>query len=350
MVVGRGQENMKRLLPFVLIFLLLTLAGTTGLWHQYQHFLQSPLNIEKAGLVVNVAPGASIRSVVAKLESQGATRMDWRWRLLSRLQQVVIKTGEYEVLPGMSPPQLLNLLSSGKVINYRFTIVEGWSVKQLLNALAADNVLQHTLETVEELAGQPGFPAGNPEGWFLPETYVYVRGDSDLQILRRAYTDMSNSLEKTWSSRDDGLPYETAEELLVMASIIEKETSLPSERADIAGVFVRRLLKHWRLETDPTVIYGMGDSYQGNIRRKDLKTDTPYNTYTRHGLPPTPIALPGLASLQAAAHPASGEVMFFVANGQGGHTFSTTLEAHNKAVRQLIKNSRKKTPETSTKG
>jgi UPF0755 protein len=349
MVVGRSQENMKRLLPFALIFLLLTLAGTMGVWRQYQHFLQAPLNIEKSGLIVNVEPGASIRSVVAKLELRGATRMDWRWRLLSRLQKVVIKTGEYDVLPGSSPPQLLKLLASGKVINYRFTIVEGWSVKQLLGALAADSVLQHTLETVEELARQPGFPPGNPEGWFLPETYVYVRGDSGLQILRRAYSDMADSLEKTWASRDVGLPYETPEELLIMASIVEKETSLPSERADVAGVFVRRLLKHWRLETDPTVIYGMGDSYQGNIRRQDLKTDTPYNTYTRHGLPPTPIALPGLASLQAAAHPASGEAMFFVANGQGGHTFSVTLEAHNKAVRQLIKNSRKKTPESGTK-
>ena len=340
---------MKRLLPFVLIPLLLSLAGALGVWRQYQHFLQAPLNIEESGLVVNVEPGANIRSVVASLELQGATLMDWRWRLLSRLQQVVIKTGEYEVRPGTSPPQLLKLLASGKVINYRFTIVEGWSVRQLLSALAVDKVLQHTIETVEELALEPGFPQGNPEGWFLPETYMYIRGDSDLQLLKRAYTDMGDSLEKTWAGRDVGLPYETPEELLIMASIIEKETSLPSERADIAGVFVRRLLKRWRLETDPTVIYGMGDSYQGNIRRQDLKTDTPYNTYTRHGLPPTPIALPGLASLQAAAHPAPGEAMFFVANGQGGHTFSVTLEAHNKAVKQLIKNSRKKTSQTGTK-
>jgi len=190
------------------------------------------------------------------------------------------------------------------------------------------------------MENRAGLPTGNPEGWFLPETYVFVRGDSDTQILARAYIDMQESLARAWIGRDMGLPYETQDELLTMASIIEKETSLGSERADIAGVFVRRLLQHWRLETDPTVIYGMGDSYQGNIRRKDLKKDTPYNTYTRHGLPPTPIALPGLASLQAAAHPADGEAMFFVANGQGGHAFSSTLEAHNKAVRQLIKRNR----------
>ncbi len=331
---------MKRVLPVALIMILLATASMSGLWQQYQHFLQTPLDIDEAGLVLEVEPGASIRSVIAKLEQQGATRMDWRWRLLSRLQQVTIKTGEYTLLPGMMPVQLLNLLVSGKVVSYRFTIVEGWSVKQLLNALARDPVLRHTLDTTKDLENRAGLPTGNPEGWFLPETYVFVRGDSDLQILVRAYIDMQESLARAWIGRDMGLPYETQDELLTMASIIEKETSLGSERADIAGVFVRRLLQRWRLETDPTVIYGMGDSYQGNIRRKDLKKDTPYNTYTRHGLPPTPIALPGLASLQAAAHPADGEAMFFVANGQGGHTFSSTLEAHNKAVRQLIKRNR----------
>lgn len=328
---------MKRVLPVGLILILLAVAGMSGLWQQYQRFLQTPLDIDEAGLVFEVEPGSSIRSVIAKLEQQDATRMSWRWRLLSRLQQVTIKTGEYTLLPGMKPVQLLNLLVSGKVLSYRFTIIEGWSVKQLLDALARDPVLRHTLDTVKDMQNRTGLPDGNPEGWFLPETYVFVRGDSDLQILVRAYKDMQESLARAWIGRDMGLPYETQQELLTMASIVEKETSLESERANIAGVFVRRLLKHWRLETDPTVIYGMGDSYQGNIRRKDLKKDTPYNTYTRHGLPPTPIALPGLASLQAAAHPASGEAMFFVATGQGGHTFSSTLEAHNKAVRQLIK-------------
>ena len=153
---------------------------------------------------------------------------------------------------------------------------------------------------------------------------------------------MQQTLTTVWAGRDTGLPYETEYELLIMASIIEKETSLEEERATIAGVFVRRLEKRWRLETDPTVIYGMGNAYQGNIRRSDLKQDTAYNTYTRHGLPPTPIALPGLASLQAAAHPAAGDAMFFVADGQGGHTFSGTLDAHNKAVKQLLKNQRDK--------
>lgn len=328
---------MKRLLPVALIGLLLASASLAGLWYQYQQFLQTPLHIVQPALVVTVEPGASIRSVLANLEQQGVTRQDWRWRLLSRLRPVMIKTGEYELTAGLSPPGLLDLLASGKVISYRFTIVEGWSLRQLLDALGKDPVLQHRVTDAAELDGLQGFPEGNPEGWFLPETYSFVRGDSDLEILKRAYDAMLESLETVWAGRDVDLPYETPYELLIMASIIEKETSLPSERADIAGVFVRRLTQQWRLETDPTVIYGMGATYQGDIRRRDLKMDTPYNTYTRHGLPPTPIALAGLASLQAAAHPADGDAMFFVADGKGGHTFSSTLEAHNEAVRQLIR-------------
>lgn len=331
---------MKRFTPVVLILLLISAAGASGLWYQYRSFVHTPLDIEDAGFVLDVERGASIRSVVSMLERNGLTRLDWRWRLLSRLKKVTIKTGEYMLTTGMVPEDILDLLASGKVISYRFTIVEGWTVRQLLAALSEAPVIRHTLETVEDLEKIAEFPAGHPEGWFLPETYVFVRGDSDLQILQRAYKAMQVGLNDAWAGRDTGLPYETSVELLIMASIIEKETSLESERADIAGVFVRRLLQRWRLETDPTVIYGMGESYSGNIRRQDIRRDTPYNTYTRHGLPPTPIALPGLASLEAAAHPAAGDAMFFVADGQGGHTFSSTLGEHNQAVKQLIKRSR----------
>jgi len=337
---------MKRLVPAMLVILLLTSAVLAVLWYQYQQFLKTPLHIENSGMVIVVEPGSTISWVVAELEQQGVTRLDWRWKLLSRLEQVTIKAGEFRLDPGLLPSQLLELLSSGKVVSFRFTIVEGWSVKQLLDALSMDSVLLHRVETTSDLEGMEGFPPGNLEGWFLPETYVFVRGDTDLQILRRAYTAMLSSLETVWAGRDVGLPYETPYELLIMASIIEKETSLAGERADIAGVFVRRLLQHWRLETDPTVIYGMGEAYQGNIRRKDLRKDTPYNTYTRHGLPPTPIALPGLSSLQAAAHPAAGEAMFFVADGKGGHTFSSTLAAHNEAVKKLISQTRVKPKNT----
>lgn len=337
---------MRRISSLVLIVLLLVGVVLATFWHQYRQFVQTPLAIENTGLIVTVEAGTNIRSVLAKLEKHGVTRLDWRWRLLNRLKPGTIKTGEYEIRPGLLPQGLLDLLASGKVVSYRFTIVEGWTLKQLLNALSTNPVLEQSIQDVAGLEDLAGLPSGNPEGWFLPETYAFVRGDSDLNILRRAYGDMVVSLEEVWAGRDTGLPYETSYELLIMASIIEKETSMEGERAEIAGVFVRRLLERWRLETDPTVIYGMGDAYQGNIRRRDLKTDTPYNTYTRHGLPPGPIALAGLASLQAAAHPASGEAMFFVADGQGGHTFSSTLEAHNQAVRELIKRSENRPVDT----
>ena len=176
----------------------------------------------------------------------------------------------------------------------------------------------------------------HPEGWFLPETYQFTRGDSDRDILVRAHASMQQALAEAWNQRDDDLPLESPYELLILASIIEKETSLDEERAQVAGVFTRRLKKRMRLQTDPTVIYGMGESFDGDIRRRDLKADTPYNTYTRHGLPPTPIAMPGKASLLAAARPAAGEVLFFVADGKGGHTFSATLEEHQAAVNKLI--------------
>lgn len=337
---------MKRLLPVAMVLLLLLTASAVGLWQQHQRFLQTPLRIDDAGLVLNVEAGASIRSVIGILEQNGVTHMDWHWRLLSRVQRATINTGEYRLSAGLLPKDLLSLLASAKVVAYRFTIIEGWSVKQLIETLGKDPVLVNTLSGIEGLHGLPAMPAGHPEGWFLPETYTFVRGDTDLQILQRAYNAMQIALKNTWAGRDTGLPYETAEELLIMASIIEKETSLASERSTIAGVFVRRLQKHWRLETDPTVIYGMGDAYDGDLRRKDMKQDTPYNTYTRHGLPPTPIALPGLAAIQAAAHPEAGEAMFFVANGQGGHTFSSTLEAHNKAVRALIRDTKSKAGNT----
>lgn len=313
------------------------LAMTMSAWWQYQSFLNTPLGMEQAGTVLDVTPGDNLRTVIAKLEKHGVTEFDWRWRLLSRIEAKTIRAGEYALPVDLLPADLLNLLASGKVVSYRFTIVEGWTVGQLLKAMALDPVILQTIDDPSDLAGQPGLPGGNPEGWFLPETYSFVRGDSDMQILRRAYADMQSALVATWQSRDMGLPLETPEELLILASIIEKETSVASEREEIAGVFIRRLQKRWRLETDPTVIYGMGENYKGDIRRRDLRTDTPYNTYTRHGLPPTPIALPGLASLQAAAHPAESEAMFFVADGHGGHTFSKTLEEHNRAVRDMIR-------------
>lgn len=328
---------MKRLLIPAVFTLVLVAVLAGAAYYQYQNFLRRPLDSIKTDQVLLVERGDTIGTVVAKLAEQGAGRLDWKWRLLNRLRPATIRAGEYALQAGLTAPQLLDLLASGKVVTYRFTIVEGWALQQLLNQLAADPVIEHTLTADSDPAAVIGMPSGHPEGWFLPETYVFIRGDRDVDILRRAWQAMQSALDTVWSTRATGLPYETPYELLIMASLVEKETSLPAERPDIAGVFVRRLQQKWRLETDPAVIYGIGESYDGDIRRSDLKTDTPYNTYTRFGLPPTPISLPGLAALQAAAHPAAGEAMFFVADGLGGHTFSVTLEDHNKAVRHMLK-------------
>jgi UPF0755 protein len=216
--------------------------------------------------------------------------------------------------------------------------VEGWTFKQFVAALEANPVLIHQIDLADNdsrdsVAAFLGLE--HPEGWFLPETYQFTRGDSDRDILARSHAAMVQALDEAWSFRDDELPIDSPYELLILASIIEKETALDAERPLVAGVFVRRLKKGMRLQTDPTVIYGMGDAFDGDIRRRDLQTDTAYNTYTRSGLPPTPIAMPGWKSLAAAARPANGEALYFVADGKGGHTFSATLEDHQQAVKKL---------------
>jgi len=256
-----------------------------------------------------------------------------------RLEPHVYQVGEYRLEGGMLPGDVLRSLSSGEVVQHRITLVEGWTFRQFAATLTANEVLEHELDL--DAASQWKLVAealgiDHPEGWFLPETYQFTRGDSDRDILARAHQSMKAELEKAWASRDLNVPVTSPYQLLILASIIEKETALDAERGRIAGVFTRRLKEKMRLQTDPTVIYGMGESYDGNIRRKDLQADTPYNTYTRHGLPPTPIAMPGRASLMAASHPEESEALYFVANGNGGHTFSATLEEHQAAVRKLL--------------
>ena len=334
-----ARRAIKALLALFLV-VAVAAAGTAWVgWQKYQTFLLEPLTIPASGAVVEVQPGMTGNDIVTGLSASGFTRKDWPWRLLMRLEPAVYQVGEYQLKAGMNPRQVLQHLASGKVIQYRFTIVEGWSFKQLAEALSArDDLVQAPVlpDPREWNLKQLFNDIEHPEGWFLPEPYFIVKGDSTGDILQRAYQSMLAELEDAWNSRDMALPLTDPYELLTLASIIEKETALDSERGEIAGVFVRRLNKRMRLQTDPTVIYGMGDQYDGDIRRKDLRTDTPYNTYTRHGLPPTPIALPGRASLQAAAHPDAGETLYFVADGKGGHTFSRTLEEHQKAVNKLI--------------
>jgi len=334
----------KLVLFSIFAALLVVVAATIYfVYDRYQDFLASELQLSEGGEIVLVEPGDSLRAVLKKLEGEGVTSFDWRWRLLARRQPMSIQVGEYLLAPPMRPPELLEMLGSGRVLQHRFTIVEGWSWAQLLAALALNPVLDHAIEgsihpaEVETIAEAFGAPAmAHAEGWFLPETYYFARGERDVDILRRAHEAMQTGLEEAWQSRDVGLPLETPYELLILASIIEKETAVEAERGQIAGVFVRRLQRGMRLQTDPTVIYGLGEGFDGNIRRADLQADNPYNTYTRHGLPPTPIALPGRESLRAAAHPQEGDALYFVAQGEGGHTFSATLEEHEAAVKKLI--------------
>lgn len=330
---------MKKLLLAALLLALAAaiLAGAT--WQRYQVFLQEPLALPPAGLVFELAPGSTGADIVERLAAQGLTRPGWQWKLLMRLEPHLYRAGEYRLEPGMRPRELLELLASGRVITYRLTLVEGWNFRQVAELLDGNEVLEHRLD-LADAAQWPTLAAEldieHPEGWFLPETYQFVRGDSDLDLLRRAHRAMRRALEEAWAGRREDSPLESSYEMLVLASIIEKETALDEEREQIAGVFSRRLQKGMRLQTDPTVIYGIGEAFDGDIRRRDLQTDTPYNTYTRHGLPPTPIAMPSRASLWAAARPADGEALYFVADGNGGHTFSATLAEHQAAVRRLL--------------
>jgi len=325
----------------VLFGLVVVLAAGSLIWARahYIHFLETPLSIPTAGHVLQIEHGTPASAIVRELDDLGYTKAGWTWKVLMRLEPPEIQTGEYRLTAGLLPRELLGLLSSGSVVQYRFTIVEGWSYAQLLAALSQNDILEQTTENLDPTIWPDFLPDSDiqhPEGWFLPETYQFSRGDSTADILRRSHRAMKETLAAAWRERDADLPLDSPYELLILASIIEKETSLDSERNEIAGVFIRRLNKHMRLQTDPTVIYGIGDEYTGNIRRKHLRTDTPYNTYTRHGLPPTPIALPGRRSLLAAGHPDDGDTLYFVADGKGGHTFSRTLEEHQKAVNKLI--------------
>jgi UPF0755 protein len=264
------------------------------------------------------------------------------WQALARELGAAnkLQVGEYALEPGMSPRDLLIAMRDGRVVNRRFTIVEGWNIRDLRGALARNPDLQHETGDLTDsaLMTKLGHAGQHPEGRFLPETYLYVRGDSDLDILRRAHDAMAKALDAAWEDRATDNILRTKDEALVLASIVEKETGVADERPQIAGVFARRLKIGMRLQTDPTVIYGMGSTYAGNIRRADLLTDTPYNTYTRTGLPPTPIAMPGRDALVAATRPAAGDALFFVAvgDGSGRHVFTRSLAEHQMAVRAYL--------------
>lgn len=332
---------MKRRLILLAVVLLVAVAGGVGtLAYSYQRFAQTPLVPSGEGSVkVVVEPGTSFRGVARALARRGLIERAVLFRLMARIQGKAqrIKAGEYAVEPGMVPQAFLDRMVSGEVVQYGLTIVEGWNFREMMAAVQAHDALRHTLEDAspEKVMAAIGHPDQHPEGRFYPDTYHFPRGTTDVAFLARAYQRMSERLAEIWAGREEGLPLDSAYEALTLASIVEKETAVPEERRRIAGVFVRRLEKGMRLQTDPTVIYGIGADFDGNITRRDLRTDTPYNTYTRAGLPPTPIAMPGEAALEAAVHPAEGNALYFVAKGDGSHHFSATLSEHNQAVRRF---------------
>lgn len=330
---------MRRLLILFALLALLVAAAGGLLYRDLSAFAERPLGLPSDGIVVDLPRGQSIRALAGSLRAAGyLDRPALYLEILARLDGSArrIRAGEYRLPAGMAPDALLALLVSGQVLQYPLTIVEGWSVRDLLSNVRNDPILLQTLEGLDgaEIMVRLGRPDMHPEGRFLPDTYHFPRGATDLAFLQRAMQAMDSVLAAEWERRAPGLPLETPERALVLASIVEKETSLAEERARVAGVFVRRLQIGMRLQTDPTVIYGLGEGFDGNLRRRDLQADTDYNTYTRSGLPPTPIALPGRAAIHASLHPAAGDELYFVARGDGSHHFSRTLSEHNAAVRR----------------
>lgn len=324
------------LFKFIGVCVLITSFVAGWFMIDYRAFLNTPLIVPDEGVTININPGVSVRELADTLARQGLLEkpeyLVWLTRWEGATQKVM--AGEYRIAPGTTPDLFLSLITQGKVKLYSFTIVEGWAFKQMMVAINDNENFTHTLQGLspEEVMYRIEAPDEHPEGRFLPETYRFPRGTSDIDFLKRAYTAMEKKLQDEWAQRSANLPLETPYQALILASIIEKETARVDEYPKIAGVFIRRLQRGMRLQTDPTVIYGMGDAYKGNIRSRDLKSDTLYNTYTRKGLPPTPIAMPGERAIYATLHPAEGKELYFVSKGDGSHHFSETLEQHNQAV------------------
>ena len=329
---------MARLIALLVAVLLL--AGGAAAWSAWEA-LDAP-GPAAEDVVVEVPQGASLARIASRLQAAGVVRharlFEWYGRATGVAGQV--RAGEYRIPARSTPRQVMAQLVGGEVVLHSLTIVEGWTFRQMRAAIEAHPAVRVTTDGLsgEEIMARLGQPDQHPEGWFLPETYRFPLGTADLEIMRLAHEAMRRALEAAWAQRRDPLPLESPYEALILASIIEKESGLADERPQIAGVFVRRLERGMRLQTDPTVIYGAGPDFEGRLRRVHLDTDTPYNTYTRAGLPPTPIALPGRSALLAAVQPADGKALFFVATGHpdGSHVFSETLEEHNRAVQRYL--------------
>ena len=335
---ARGSA-ITRVLLLVILLAIAAAAAWGGL--AYVHFTRAPLAVRSAGQTLEIAKGEGFKGIVAQLRRENlsdAPPLLWRalaWRLgvASKLH-----AGEYALSPGMTPTVLLENMAAGRVLHRRVTLVDGWTFAQVRQALQKAPRLVHDIPKLSDagVMARLGAAGQSPEGEFMPDTYDYVLGMSDLGVLARAHKAMQAFLAQEWAQRDTTIWPQQPYQALILASLVERETAVPAERPEIAGVFERRLKIGMKLETDPSVIFGMGAAYAGKIHKTDLQTDTPYNTYMRYGLPPTPIALPGRAAIHAVLHPAQGDALYFVAKGDGTHVFSATLAEQNAAVKKYI--------------
>jgi len=329
---------MTRRVTLVILLGLIAAAGVGWLgWQETRRQLAMPLAVTTPE-IITVASGATLRAVAGDVAARGWMAHPWILVVEGRRLGIArsIRIGEYEITPGMTPLDLLDTIVSGRVIQYELTLVEGWTFDRIMQAVQESRVLVQTLDTRDprRVMAAIGYAGYFAEGRLFPDTYRFPRGTTDVEFLRRAFRTTEDALAEEWPLRAIGLPYESPYQALIMASLVERETGVPEERARIAGVFVRRLQRGMKLQTDPTVIYAMGAAYDGNIRRGDLSIESPYNTYVHTGLPPTPIASPGRAAIRAALQPDAGDALYFVARGDGSHEFSATLDDHNRAVRK----------------
>jgi UPF0755 protein len=315
------------------VLFVISITVTWG-WTSYQAAVTEP--IVKSKKTLKIEKGDSINKIISKLQNEQIDVSSTWFKILAYQKNAShkLKAGEYELAEGLTTMQILNLLVQGKTHQYSITFPEGWTFKQILQKLNAHPDLKHTLDGLDnqEIMAKFNSDKTHPEGLFFPDTYFFAQNATDFSILKKSYYKMQRVLEQEWPHRDRDLPLQTPYQALILASIVEKETAVSSERPLIAGVFVHRLKIGMMLQTDPTVIYGMGDSYKGNITRQDLHAPTPYNTYVIKGLPPTPIAMPGKEAIRAVLHPAKTNNLYFVARGNGTHVFSPTLKKHNEAV------------------
>ena len=325
---------MRLHIKFIAVIFIVTLVS---ICLDYKRFLDTPLNINTS-LIFTIDSGSSFKDLNKKLKSYHILDKPYYFEFYARYSGYAkkIQSGEYQLSPGLTPIKIINIFVSGDVIQHSITLLEGWTIKDIKKEISSNTVLIKNLTdySSDSLLKKIKITESNVEGLFFPDTYYFTKGASDIELLQRAYRRGKAILEKEWESRDAGLPYKNDYDALIMASIIEKETALASERAMIAGVFVRRLKNNMKLQTDPTVIYAMGIKYDGNIRKKDLRIDSPYNTYRYSGLPPSPIALAGREAIHAALHPKNDDTLYFVSKKDGSHHFSKTLYEHNKAVKK----------------